>query len=261
VADGALAGKVAVVTGAVGGIGKAIATEFAGAGARVAVTELPEKLALAEEAAAEIRLEAGAAGGDARPFPLDVRDLASIDALVEAVATEPGFGGRIDLLVNNAGINVRQAAFDVTEEAWDAVLATNLKGLFFVAQRVGHRMRDQAPAGGAIVNVASIMGLAGYKDRAAYCASKAGVVNLSRVLAFEWAPFDIRVNALCPTFVMTPMTAPLLNDPVAGGDLLARTPLGRFAEPADVAQAALYLATAPMVTGHALAVDGGWLAV
>ncbi|HYO30148.1 MAG TPA: SDR family oxidoreductase, partial [Thermomicrobiales bacterium] len=166
-----------------------------------------------------------------------------------------------DLPVNTAGINVRQAAIEVTEEAWDAVLDTNLKGLFFVAQRVGRRMRDQEPAGGAIVNVSSIMGLAGYKDRAAYCSSKAGVVNLSRVLAFEWAPCNIRVNALCPTFVMTPMTAPLLSDPVAGGDLLARTPLGRFAEPADVAQAALYLATAPMVTGHALAVDGGWLAV
>ena len=256
-ADGALAGKVAIVTGAGGGIGQAIATELAAAGARVAITELPGKLSLADEAAAEIR----AGGGDARSFPLDVRDLRSVDALVAAVVAEPGFGGRIDLLVNNAGVNVRQAAFEVTEEAWDAVLDTNLKGLFFVAQRVGRRMRDQDPAGGAIVNLSSIMGLAGYKDRAAYCSSKAGVVNLSRVLAFEWAPFNIRVNALCPTFVMTPMTAPLLSDPVAGGDLLARTPLGRFAEPADVAQAALYLATAPMVTGHALAVDGGWLAV
>ena len=256
-ADRVLAGQVAIVTGASAGIGKAIAAAYAAAGARVVLTELPEKLSLAEAAAAELRTT----DRIVRAMPLDVRDLASIDALVETVVADPDLGGRIDLLVNNAGINVRQPAFDVTEDAWDAILATNLKGLFFVAQRVGRRMRDQRPAGGAVVNVASIMGLIGYKDRAAYCASKAGVVNLSRVLAFEWAPHRIRVNALCPTFVATPMTAPLLADPVAGGDLLARTPLGRFAEPADVAQAALYLATAPMVTGHALAVDGGWLAV
>jgi 2-deoxy-D-gluconate 3-dehydrogenase len=222
----------------------------------VALTELPGKEALAAETVDAIR----EAGGEAVALPLDVRDLASIQARIDdAVAAFD----RLDILVNNAGLNVRQAAFDVTEEAWDAVLDVNLKGLFFVAQRAGRAMRDQQPQGGCIVNVASIMGLVGYKDRAAYCASKGGVVNLSRVLAFEWAPFNIRVNALCPTFVMTPMTAPLLNDPIAGGDLLARTPLGRFADPEDVADAILWLASpgARMVTGVALPVDGGWTAV
>ncbi|MFM8595201.1 MAG: SDR family NAD(P)-dependent oxidoreductase, partial [Chloroflexota bacterium] len=139
----------------------------------------------------------------------------------------------------------------------------NLKGLFFMAQCAARAMRDQSPAGGCIVNIASIMGLVGYKDRAAYCSSKGGVVNLTRVLSYEWATIPIRVNALCPTFVMTPMTAPLLNDPVAGGDLLSRTPQGRFADPEDVANATLYLCSpgARMVTGIALPVDGGWTAV
>lgn len=253
---GMLAGRTALVTGAGGGLGQAAAIALAGAGALVALTELPGKEALSGETVAAIQ----AGGGEALALPLDVRDLVSVQQCVDGAVAALG---RLDILVNNAGLNVRQAAFEVTEEAWDAVLDVNLKGLFFVAQRAGRAMRDQNPAGGCIVNVASIMGLVGYKDRAAYCASKGGVVNLTRVLAFEWAPFNIRVNALCPTFVMTPMTAPLLSDPVAGGDLLARTPLGRFASPDDVAHAVLYLASpgAAMVTGIALPVDGGWTAV
>ena len=253
---GMLAGQAAIVTGAGSGLGQAAAVALATAGARVAITELPGKEALAAETVDAIR----AAGGEARALPLDVRDLGSIQACVDGA--REAFG-RIDILVNNAGLNVRQAAFDVTEEAWDTVLDVNLKGLFFMAQRVGLAMRDQSPAGGCIVNVASIMGLVGYKDRAAYCASKGGVVNLTRVLSYEWATVPIRVNAICPTFVMTPMTAPLLNDPVAGGDLLSRTPQGRFADPEDVAAGILYLVSpgARMVTGVALPVDGGWTAV
>jgi len=253
---GMLAGQAAIVTGAGSGLGQAAAVALATAGARVAVTELPGKAALAAETVTAIR----AAGGEAVALPLDVRDLASIQACVDAA--RDAFG-RIDVLVNNAGLNVRQAAFDVTEEAWDTVLDVNLKGLFFMAQRTGLAMRDQSPAGGCIVNVASIMGLVGYKDRAAYCASKGGVVNLTRVLSYEWATIPIRVNAICPTFVMTPMTAPLLNDPVSGGDLLSRTPQGRFADPEDVAAGILYLVSpaARMVTGIALPVDGGWTAV
>jgi 2-deoxy-D-gluconate 3-dehydrogenase len=168
------------------------------------------------------------------------------------------------VLVNNAGINVRQMAFDVTEDAWDRVLGVNLKGLFFMAQAVGRRMRDQRPAGGSIVNIGSIMGVIGYSQRAAYCSSKAGVVNLSRVLAFEWAEHQIRVNTVCPTFVETPLTQPIFaQDPVFKEDVFRRTPLGRLATPEDVAAAVIYLAgpTAAMVTGHALVVDGGWTVV
>jgi len=255
--NGGLTGKVALVTGTGSGIGQATAVALAAAGARLAITELPDRLDRAEATAATIRR----AGGEAAVLPLDVTDLPSIDRCV--AATADAFGGRIDILVNNAGVNVPQWAFDVTEDAWDKVLAVNLKGLFFVAQAVGRRMRDQRPAGGSIVNIASQMGVVGYVQRAAYCSSKAGAVNLSRVLAFEWAEHAIRVNAVCPTFVETPLTRPMFEDPEFKTDVYRRIPLGRLATPEDVAHAVLFLAAdgSAMITGHALLVDGGWTAV
>ncbi len=143
------------------------------------------------------------------------------------------------------------------------MLDVNLKGLFFVAQAAGRRMRDQAPSGGSIVNIASQMGVVGYTKRAAYCSSKAGAVNLSRVLAFEWAEHAIRVNAVCPTFVETPLTRPMFEDAEFKADVFSRIPLGRLATPEDVAHAVVFLAGdgAAMITGHALLVDGGWTAV
>src|SRR5690606_23536268 len=130
-------------------------------------------------------------GGSGLALELDVTDLESIR---QAAAATAAIEGRIDMLVNNAGINIRQDAFDVTEEAWDKVIDTDLKGVFFMAQAVGRIMRDQQPQGGSIVNVASVMGLGGYYQRAAYCSAKAGVVNLTKVLALEWGPVNIRVN-------------------------------------------------------------------
>jgi 2-deoxy-D-gluconate 3-dehydrogenase len=247
----------ALVTGAGSGIGQAAARALAAAGARTIVTELPDRLERADSTVAEIQ----AAGGDARPVVLDVRDLASITDCV-ASAVEAG-DGRLDILVNNAGINVRQPAFEVTEEAWDLVLDTNLKGLFFAAQAAGRVMRDQDPPGGSIVNVASTMGLVGYYDRTAYCASKAGVVNLSRVLAIEWVPHAIRVNAVCPAFVETPLTSALFANEAIKTDILHRTPAGRLVMPEEVAAAIVFLAgpTSRMVTGAALTVDGGWTAI
>ena len=256
-ADLSLAGTTALVTGAGSGIGQATARALAAAGAHVVVTELPDRIARAEATAREI----AAAGGAAEPEPLDVRDLASISACVET-AVRVG-GGRLDVLVNNAGINVRQPAFEVTEEAWDLVLDTNLKGLFFTAQAAGRVMRDADTPGGCIVNVSSIMGLVGYFDRAAYCASKAGVVNLSRVLAIEWAPHGIRVNAVCPAFVETPLTQAMFENVAIKHDILARTPAGRLATPEEVAAAIVFLAGphARMITGAALTIDGGWTAI
>jgi 2-deoxy-D-gluconate 3-dehydrogenase len=252
-----LAGLTALVTGAGSGIGQAAARALVAAGARVAVTELPERMERAEATAAAL-VEAG---GEASALALNVRDLQSIGACVEA-ATKVG-DGRIDILVNNAGLNVRQPAFEVTEEAWDLVLDTNLKGLFFTAQAAGRVMRDQQPAGGSIINVASIMGLVGYNDRAAYCSSKAGVVNLSRVLAIEWAAHNIRVNAVCPTFDETPLTRVMFENEAIKTDILARTPAGRLATPEEVAAAIVFLATpaARMITGSALTIDGGWTAI
>lgn len=253
---GGLDGAVAIVTGAGSGLGEATAHALGEAGARVVVTELPARMATAEATVAAIRDR----GGEAMAVPLDVRDLASIAACAEAAVA---YGGRIDVLVNNAGLNIRQPAFEVTEEAWDQVLDVNLKGLFFMAQAAGRQMRDQTPPGGAIVNIASQMGLVGYWQRAAYCSSKAGVVNLTRVLAFEWAAHNIRVNAVAPTFVETPLTHAMFEDPTVRDDILHRIPLGHLAQPADVANAVVYLAGpgAAMVTGHTLVVDGGWTAV
>ncbi len=256
--SGGLVRATALVTGTGSGIGQATATALAAAGMRLVITELPDRLDRAETTARMIRDDLG---GEATVVPLDVTDMGSIDACVQCAVK--AYDGRIDVLVNNAGLNVPQMAFDVTEEGWDRVLAVNLKGLFFTAQAVGRRMRDQEPRGGSIVNIASQMGVVGYVQRAAYCSSKAGVINLSRVLAFEWAEYAIRVNAVCPTFVETPLTRPMFEDAAFKADVLRRIPLGRLATPEDVASGVVYLAGpgAAMVTGHALLIDGGWTAV
>jgi len=254
---GQLDGKLAIVTGAGSGIGKACALALAAEGATAVVTELPDKIELAKATVSEIE----AAGGIGHALPLDVRDLAQIE---RCVTDAREIAGRIDILVNNAGVNVRRFAFDVSEADWDAVLDVNLKGVFFMAQAVGRVMRDQQPAGGSIVNMASVMGLIGYYQRAAYCSSKAAVINLTRVLAIEWAEHGIRVNAVCPTFVDTPLIRPLLeSQPEFTADVMKRTLLGRLATPEEVAAAVVFLAGpgAAMVHGHALAVDGGWTAI
>jgi NAD(P)-dependent dehydrogenase (short-subunit alcohol dehydrogenase family) len=254
---GQLKAKVALVTGAGSGIGKACVNALAQEGATVIVTELPDKFELALATVDDI----AATGANARALPLDVRDLSQISRCV-AGAVE--FAGRLDILVNNAGVNVRRFAFDVSESDWDAVIDVNLKGVFFMAQAVGRVMRDQTPRGGSIINMASVMGLIGYFQRAAYCSSKAGVVNLTRVLAVEWAEHDIRVNAVCPTFVDTPLTRPMFeSQPEFTSDVLQRTLLGRLATPDEIAAAVVFLAGpgAAMVHGHALAVDGGWTAI
>ena len=251
-----LSGKIAVVTGAGTGIGQACAIALAREGAVVAVTELPERRERAEETVALIE----ESNGTAVAVDLNVLELVQIGTCVDAVVERYG---RIDILVNNAGVNIRRDAFDVSEEDWDGVLDVNLKGVFFMAQAVGRQMRDQKPQGGSIINMASIMGLVGYYQRAAYCSSKAGVVNLTRVMAVEWAEHDIRVNAVCPTFVDTPLTKPMFEaQPEFLDDILHRTLLGRLATPEEIAAAVVFLSGpgAAMIHGHALPVDGGWTA-
>jgi 2-dehydro-3-deoxy-D-gluconate 5-dehydrogenase len=251
-----LAGKIAIVTGAGSGLGLATAHALAANGAQVAVTELPQRLDRAEAAVASIADK----GGRAFSVSLDVTDPLSIQSAVDLVVAT---SGRIDILVNNAGLNIAKPAFEVVEEDWDRIVDVNLKGLFFMSQAVGRVMRDQSPAGGCIVNISSIMGLVGYFDRAPYCASKAGIVNLTRVLAIEWAEHDIRINAVCPTFVETEINRHLFAEASFRDEIMRRTPLKRLGTPEDVAAAVLFLASpaSSLITGQALATDGGWTAI
>ena len=250
-----LDGLRAVVTGAGSGIGEAIAEALAEAGADVALSEVPERLPALDDVCHRIE----ALGRVAVPLSLRLPDMDSIDAFVHGAVE--GLGG-IDILVNNAGVNKPADALELTEADWDPVQDVNLKGLFFLSQRVARQMKADS-SGGRVINVASINGVVGYYKRAAYCSSKAGVVNLTRVLALEWAQYGINVNAIGPTFILTPLTQSTFDDPELRSDLLGRIPLGRVGQPEDVVGAVVFLASpaAAMVTGHTLMVDGGWTAI
>jgi 2-deoxy-D-gluconate 3-dehydrogenase len=246
-----LDGQVALVTGASTGLGRGCALALADAGAHVAVTS--RDVARAEAVAAEVQ----AMGRRALPLVLEVTRLDSIDAAVAAVLEE---FGAVDVLINNAGINIPEPALEVSEEHWDRVLDTNLKGLFFCAQRVGRAM--VARGRGKIVNIASQMGLVGGRLRAAYCSSKGGVVQLTKVLAIEWSARGVNVNAVAPTFLRTPFSEPMFADEAFLQEVISKIPLGRVGEVEDVLGAILFLASpaADLVTGHTLLVDGGWTA-
>jgi 2-dehydro-3-deoxy-D-gluconate 5-dehydrogenase len=247
-------GKVAVVTGAGTGLGKSIALALAEAGAGVIVTELPSRMEDAKRTAKLIR----EAGHNALTVSLDVTSLKSIQHMVEKAIQR---FGQIDILVNNAGINIPKLALEVTEEDWDRILSVNLKGVFFCSQAVGREMVRRRS--GKIINIASQNGVIGYYERAAYCSSKAGVVNLTRVLALEWAAYHINVNAVGPTFILTPLTEKMFEDRSFSREVLRRIPMGRLGKPEDVAGAVVFLASpaADMITGHTLLVDGGWTAI
>jgi 2-deoxy-D-gluconate 3-dehydrogenase len=248
-----VSGKTALVTGGGSGLGRSIALALAEAGADVAVTELASRMENARAVAASIR----SMGRNALVVKLDVTSVKNIQRAVDAVVK--GFS-RIDILVNNAGINVPKQALDVTEDDWDRILDVNLKGVFFCAQAVGREMVRRGS--GKIINIASQNGVVGYHDRAAYCSSKAGVVNLTRVLAIEWAQHQINVNAVAPTFVLTPLTEKMFANRAFSNEIHRRIPLGRLGKPEDIVGAVVFLASpaADLITGHTLLVDGGWTA-
>ncbi len=244
-------GQVVLVTGATGGIGADLAMAFAEAGARVGVA------GRAGERVNSVVSAIRAAGGEASPVELDLTDRVSIE---RAVAQVVDAFGRLDILVNNAGLGTNHDAIDATEAEWDELFAVNVRGLFFASQSAARVMLPQGS--GRIINMASQAGLVGIPRHAAYSASKAAVIGLTRVLALEWTPQGVTVNCVAPTWVYTPGTAERLDDPVFLTSVLERIPAGRVASTADVAAAVLYLASpaAGMVTGTVLTVDGGWTA-
>ena len=249
-----LTGQVAVVTGAGRGIGRAIALALAEAGADVAL------LARTGDELTETRAAVEALGRRAVAALVDVSDGASVRrAAAEVLAF---FAGRVDILVNNAGVAGRMSIIDLTEEEWDRVLDTNLKGTFLCTQAFVPPMI--ARGRGRIVNIASTFGMVGHPDRAAYAASKGGIVQLTRQLAAELAEHAITVNAVGPAIIKTAMVEPLIRPGMAYGELgLRKTPLGRFGEPEEVAWPVVFLASqaASYITGQTLMVDGGWTAV
>lgn len=247
-----LTGKVAIVTGAGRGLGYYIALGLAKYGADVVICS--RTTSELEKAGAEIEK----LGRRVLVQRMDITNIPDIDAMVRK--TTKAFS-RIDILVNNAGINIPQEAVEVTEEAWDTIIDTNLKGLFFCAQAVGKVMVQQKS--GKIINISSQAGSVGIIYRAAYCSSKAGVNLLTKVLAIEWAQHNIKVNAIAPTFIETPLAKAMFEEKEGFREfVLGNIPLGRIGKPEDVVGAAIYLASdaSDLVTGHVLLIDGGWTA-
>lgn len=241
--------RAALVTGASYGIGAAAARGLAEDGFEVAITDLKAEDLAATAAAI------GAAGARAKAIALDVRQQESVEA---AVAGAVAAFGRLDLLVNNAGVPLSKPALETSREEWEAVLAVNLTGAFFMSREMGRHL-IAAGRPGAIVSIASTHGAVGFPGAAAYGVAKAGVSHMTRVLAIEWAPYGIRVNAVAPGTTETPSRAPLLADPERRAAMLARIPLKRFGTAEEMAAAVRYLASpaAAYVTGQTLLVDGG----
>jgi gluconate 5-dehydrogenase/2-deoxy-D-gluconate 3-dehydrogenase len=246
-------GRVVLVTAGGAGIGRATALAFAEAGALVSVTDVDPSRA------AQVADEISAAGGKAVSAALDVSDEEQASQAIREVVSR---SGRLDVLVNNAGIGARIPTVDLPAERWSQVLDVGLSGAFFCSKAAAAAMISQGR--GAIVNVTSIMGLTGggLYPNAAYHAVKGALVNLTRAWALEWATSGIRVNAVAPAFVRTALVEPLMADPRLKQAIIEATPLGRLVEPEEVAAAIVFLASdaAAMITGHTLPVDGGWLA-
>jgi len=248
-----LDGKVALVTGAGRGLGRGIALALAAAGAEVILnSRSPEEL---DQVAGEIR----AAGGPARPLPFDVTDPAAMRAAFAGLT-------RLDILVNNAGVNRPQPFLEVDEATLDRLMLLNQRALFLVAQAGARLMvepRDGKSPGGVIVNMSSQMGHVGSeRDRTVYVMTKHAVEGLTKAMAAELAPRNIRVVSIAPTFIETPLTKPFFDDPATRKWILDRIPRGRAGTIGEVAQAVVFLCSpaASLVTGSSLLADGGWTA-
>lgn len=242
-----LAGKTVLVTGASRGIGQAIAIGMAHAGADLVL------IGRDEEALTQTREEVERVGQHGDTYTCDLRDIDDIQDTVAKVLQKRA----IDVLVNNAGLNIRTPALEVTTEQWQTIVDTDLRGAFFMAQQVG---RDMVQRGrGSIINVSSVGGHVALRTGVAYAAAKAGVIQMTKVLAIEWGPHNVRVNAIAPWYFRTPLTETLLTDESYHAEVVSRTPLRRVGDVAELVGPAVFLASdaASYVTGHTLFVDGG----
>jgi NAD(P)-dependent dehydrogenase (short-subunit alcohol dehydrogenase family) len=244
-----LDGRHALVTGAGRGIGLAAAAALAEAGAHVVLAARTE--AEIEAAADAIRVT----GGSAQALVLDVIDLPAVDRAVAALPP-------LDVLVNNAGTNRPLPFLDVTTEDFDAIMTLNVRAAFFVAQAVARRMVQAGKHGGSIIHMSSQMGHVGAVLRTVYCSSKHAIEGLTKAMAIELAPHGIRVNAIGPTYIETPLTRPFWNDGEFHRETLRKIKLGRLGRVEDLMGAVLFLASdaSALVTGASLRVDGGWTA-
>jgi NAD(P)-dependent dehydrogenase (short-subunit alcohol dehydrogenase family) len=249
-----LAGKVVVCTGAAQGIGRAMLDAFARHGAKLALVDVATDGML--QAQAELLAQ--------YPGLATLCATASVSddgAVAKAFAAVREHYGRVDVLLNNAGISMNMPSLELEPADWRRAIDIDLSGVFYCCQQAGRMMAGSG--GGVILNTASMFGIVAAPERAAYCAAKAGVVALSKSLAVEWAAHGIRVNALCPGYVRTALVDALIaRGALDEARLNTRTPLGRLGTPQDVAEAALFLASdgASFITGHALLSDGGWTA-
>jgi len=244
-----LTNRVAVVTGASKGLGKAIAIALAGAGADVALYARNRDDLMTVKASIE------SLGRRAEIFCVDILDRQLVNDTVKATL---GVFGKIDILVNNAGVNVRKPVLELSSEEWDLVMDTNLKGYFLMAQAVVPNMLSRSY--GKVINMASILGAVGLPSQLAYASSKGGVVQMTKVMALEWAKQGVHVNAIGPTYFETPLVAQLRNDPERYGFIVERTPMGRWGQPDELAGIAIFLASraSDFITGQTIFIDGGW---
>jgi NAD(P)-dependent dehydrogenase (short-subunit alcohol dehydrogenase family) len=247
-----LDGKIALVTGGARGLGLTMATALAEAGADVAITG--RSMGPAEDASKIIE---AATSRRVRAFAADVTSASDVERLVSSIESALG---PVDILVNNAGVNIRGTVDQLSEADWDSVIDTNLKGPFLVARAFGPGMVKRG--WGRVVNLGSILGAVALGGRAPYASSKAGVINLTRVLALEWAGTGVTANAICPGPFATEMNLPLLNDPVKYQEFVKKIPMGRWGELDELAGAIVFLASpaSSFITGASLFVDGGWTA-
>ena len=248
-----LDGAVALITGGGSGIGRATAKILGQQGAKIVVTEMPGRGELAASLVRELEL----AGVKAMAVTLDVTATMTIPNIIDQVLDAYG---SLDILINNAGTQVFKSALDIDEDEFDRVMNVNLKGAFMCAQAAGAVMVEQRR--GCIVNVASQHGVVGNRMRAPYCASKGGLINLTRALAVEWAQYGIRVNSISPTFVSNGSNDSILNSQEVADEISSKVLLGRAATADEIGWSIFYLVSrmASMVTGHNLLVDGGWTA-